>query len=77
MFCVGQSQRTNNKKGDSINNGQGIHAKKLFDCLEIEVELLGSIFFTRVPGGWLVRPVVGIDNDIPPVFVPYSEEFKI
>ena len=64
-----------NNKVTEINPQATLHTMKLHEQLDIE-----GACVTRVPGGWLYVALETYQDQtiaLPPVFVPYSEEFKV
>ena len=64
-----------NKNVTEINPNPSLHNMKLHDKLDID-----GACVTRVPGGWLYCVIETYQDQaiaLPPVFVPYSEEFKV
>jgi len=66
-----------NDKVTEINPNKTLHTLGLHEQIEMPDK---GMIVTRVPGGWIYCQIEAFDGQamaLPPVFVPYSEEFKV
>lgn len=74
--CCKHQSLDNKNNVTEITPNKTLHALGLHEQLEMQAE---GMFIMRVPGGWIYNQIESFEGQamsLPPVFVPYNDEFK-